>query len=67
MRQIRELGEAIIIIDQHPTRISISALGNLSTKFALTLSLNQDFAAVSNAMLLDKTKQRYLSMLTLDQ
>jgi hypothetical protein len=67
MREIRELGEAIIIIDQHPSRISISALGNLSTKFALTLSLNQDIAAVSNAMLLDKTKQRYLSMLTLGQ
>jgi hypothetical protein len=65
MREVRELGEAMIIIDQHPSRISISALGNLSTKFALTLSLNQDIYAVSNAMLLDKTRQRYLSMLTL--
>jgi len=67
MREIRELGEAMIIIDQHPSRISISALGNLSTKFALTLSLNQDIYAVANAMLLDKTKQRYLAMLTLGQ
>jgi len=67
MREIRELGEAMIIIDQHPSRMSISALGNLSTKFALTLSLNQDIYAVANAMLLDKTKQRYLSMLTLGQ
>ena len=67
MREIRELGEAMIIIDQHPSRISISALGNLSTKFALTLSLNQDIYAVSNAMLLDKKQQRYLAMLTLGQ
>ncbi|MDY6839636.1 MAG: DUF87 domain-containing protein [Thermodesulfobacteriota bacterium] len=67
MREIRELGEAIIIIDQHPSKMSVSALGNLSTKFALTLSLNQDVKAISNAMLLDKNEQRYLSMLTLGQ
>ena len=64
MREIRELGEAIIIIDQHPSKISVSALGNLSTKFALSLSLNQDIAAISNAMLLERDQQKYLSMLT---
>jgi hypothetical protein len=67
MREIRELGEAVIIIDQHPSKMSVSALGNLSTKFALTLSLNQDVAAIANAMLLDKSQQRYLAMLTLGQ
>ena len=64
MREIRELGEAIIIVDQHPSKISVSALGNLSTKFSLALSLNQDVKAVSNAMLLEFTEQKYLSMLT---
>ena len=67
MREIRELGEAIIIIDQHPSKISVSALGNLSTKFVLTLSLNQDVAAISNAMLLERNQQKYFSMLTLGQ
>jgi hypothetical protein len=67
MREIRELGEAIIVIDQHPSKMSVSALGNLSTKFALTLSLNQDVAALANAMLLGKDERRYLSMLTLGQ
>ena len=67
MREIRELGEAIIVIDQHPSKMSISALGNLSTKFVLTLSLNQDVAAIANAMLLEKDEQRYLAMLTLGQ
>ena len=67
MREIRELGEAIIIIDQHPSKISVSALGNLSTKFVLTLSLNQDVAAISNAMLLDRNQQKYFPMLTLGQ
>ena len=67
MREIRELGEAIIIIDQHPSKMSVSALGNLATKFALTLSLNQDISAISNAMLLDKDQKKYLSMLTIGQ
>ena len=67
MREIRELGESIIIIDQHPSKMSVSALGNLSTKFALSLSLNQDVSALSNAMLLDKDQKRYLSMLTIGQ
>jgi len=30
MREIRELGEAMIIIDQHPSKMSVSALGNPS-------------------------------------
>ncbi len=67
MREIRELGEAIIVIDQHPSKMSVSALGNLSTKFALTLSLNQDVASLANAMLLGKDERRYLAMLTLGQ
>jgi hypothetical protein len=67
MREIRELGESIIIIDQHPSKISVSALGNLSTKFVLNLSLNQDVSAIANAMLLEKDQKRYLSMLTVGQ
>ena len=67
MREIREFGEAIIIIDQHPSKMSVSALGNISTKFALTLSLNQDVAALANAMLLGKEERKYLAMLTVGQ
>lgn len=67
MREIRELGESMIIIDQHPSKISDSALGNLGTKFVHTLSLNQDVQAVANAMLLERDQQKFLSMLTLGQ
>lgn len=67
MREIRELGEAMIIIDQHPSKMSVSALGNLATKFALSLSLNQDVQAISNAMLLANDQKRYLAMLGLGQ
>ena len=67
MREIRELGEAVVIIDQHPSKMSVSALGNLSTKFCLSLSLNEDIRAVANAMLLERDQQRYLAMLTVGQ
>lgn len=67
MREIRELGEAMVIIDQHPSKMSVSALGNLSTKFVMNLSLNEDVFAVANAMLLEKDERKYLSMLTLGQ
>lgn len=67
MREIREFGEAIIIIDQHPSKISHSALGNMSNKFALSLSLNQDVNALANSMLLERDEKRYLAMLTVGQ
>ena len=67
MREIRELGESMVIIDQHPSKISDSALGNLGTKFVLTLSLNQDVQAVANAMLLERDQQKFLSKLTMGQ
>lgn len=67
MREIRELGESIVIIDQHPSKISVSALGNLATKFALTLSLNEDVAALANAMLLERDQKKYLAMLKVGQ
>ncbi len=65
MREIRELGESITVIDQLPHRISLTALGNIFTKICLSLSLTQDIIAMSNALLLDNHQKRYLGMLTL--
>ena len=67
MREIRELGEGVILIDQHPSKMSPSALGNLGTKFCLAMSLNQDVKAVADSMLLDKDQQRFLAMLKVGQ
>jgi len=63
MREIRELGESITIIDQLPHRISLPALGNIYTKICLGLSLSQDITAMGNALLLDKTQRKYPGML----
>lgn len=67
MREIRELGEAMLIIDQHPHKLSPSALGNVGTKFCLSLALNQDVKAVADAMLLEFQERRYLAMLQVGQ
>lgn len=67
MREIRELGEAMIIIDQHPSKMSVSALGNLSTKFVLGMSLNQDVLSLANSMLLENQQKQYLAMLKVGQ
>ena len=63
MREVREFGQSIVLIDQHPSKMSPSALGNLGTKFCLAMSLNQDIKAVADSMLLTRDQQRYLSML----
>ena len=67
MREIRELGESITIIDQLPHRISVTALGNIYTKICLSLSLSQDITAMSNALLLDRNQKRYLGMLMIGE
>jgi len=58
LREIRELGEAIILIDQHPSLISITALGNSYTTITLNLKHRSDVTAISSAMLLkDEEKE----------
>jgi len=42
LREIRELGESIILIDQHPSLISKPALGNTYTTIAMNLKHRDD-------------------------
>jgi len=58
LREIRELGEAIILIDQHPSMISPVALGNTYTTICLNLKHKSDVNAMGSAMLMD-TDERY--------
>ena len=50
MREIRELGEGIVILDQHPHKISVSALGNCFTKIGFGTTLSQDIMALAKSM-----------------
>ena len=56
-REIREFGESLIILDQHPSQISVPALGNTYTTICLNLKHSRDVSAMGQAMLLD-TKER---------
>jgi len=53
-REIREFGEAMVILDQHPSQISMSALGNSYCTFCFNLKHRTDVNAISQAMLLQE-------------
>jgi len=63
LREIRELGEAIIIIDQHPSMISPVALGNTYTTICLNLKHRSDVNAMGSAMLMDTDERVILGTL----
>ena len=67
MREIRELGEAMIVLDQHPHKISVSALGNCFTKIGFSTSLAQDISALSNSMLVGNEQKDFFGMLKVGQ
>lgn len=63
LREIRELGESIILIDQHPSLISIPSLGNTNCTIAMSLKHGLDVNSISTAMLLQDDQKEYLGML----
>ncbi len=63
LREIRELGEGIVLLDQHPSLISKPALGNTYTTIAMNLKHRSDIQMISDSILLDMEKTRYLGRL----
>lgn len=63
LREIRELGEAVICLDQHPSLISKPALGNTYTTFAFNLKHRGDLAMMQDCLLLDSEQTGYLGRL----
>ncbi|MBN1804958.1 MAG: ATP-binding protein, partial [Sedimentisphaerales bacterium] len=55
-REIREFGESLILLDQHPSKISLFALGNTYCTICMNLKHKTDINAVSQCMLLDKER-----------
>ena len=56
-REIREFGESLILLDQHPSKISLFALGNTYCTICMNLKHKTDINAVSQCMLLDKERE----------
>ena len=55
-REIREFGESLILLDQHPSKISLPALGNTYCTICMNLKHKSDINAVAQCMLLDKER-----------
>jgi hypothetical protein len=65
-REIREFGESLILLDQHPSKISLYALGNTYTTICMNLKHKTDINAMSQCLLLDKERD-ILGMLEVGQ
>lgn len=63
LREIRELGQGILLIDQTPSQIAPTALANTGTKVCLNLPHRTDITVASAALLLDAEQKDFLGML----
>lgn len=63
LRQIREFGESVIVIDQEPSKLSNSIKANTYTKITFNLGNGKDILEISNCMGLDKEEAGYLDLL----
>ncbi len=55
-REIREFGESLVLLDQHPSKISLPALGNTYCTICMNLKHKTDINAMAQCLLLDKEK-----------
>ena len=62
-REIREYGEALIVVDQMPSSLLASAIANLSTQISFSLSLDADVRRMSDSMLLSQSERHWLGRL----
>lgn len=63
LRQIREFGEAVIVIDQEPSKLSNSIKANTYCKISFNLGNGKDILEISNCMGLEKEESEYLNLL----
>jgi len=63
LRQIREFGEAVIVIDQEPTKLSNSIKANTYCKITFGLGNGKDALEIANCMGLDREESEYLKLL----
>jgi len=63
LREIRELGEAIVVLDQHPSLISKPALGNTYCTLAFNLKHRGDLSMMADSLLLEREESKVLGRL----
>ena len=55
-REIREFGESLILLDQHPSKISLYAMGNTYCTICMNLKHKTDINAMAQCLLMDKDR-----------
>lgn len=63
LRQIREFGEAVIVIDQEPSKLSNSIKANTFCKLCFNLGNGKDILEMATCMGLDGEEREYLHLL----
>lgn len=67
LREIRELGEGIVMIDQSPAQFSQNAIANSATSLVFALKDKADTATAGNFLLLDRDRRDLLNQLAVGQ
>ena len=67
LRQMRDLGQAIVLLDQCPSLLSTPALGNTSATICLALKHADDLDAAGKALTLPRNEWHYLGQLPIGQ
>ncbi|MBT3381176.1 MAG: ATP-binding protein [Lentisphaerae bacterium] len=65
LREIRELGEGIVLIDQHPSQISVPALGNTYCTIALNIKHPKDINTLGEIMHIPREQRDVLGQLAM--
>ncbi len=63
LRQIREFGESVIVIDQEPSKMSNSIKANTYTKITFNLGNGKDVEEIARCMSLNKEESEYIDLL----
>jgi type IV secretory pathway VirB4 component len=63
LRMIRKFGEAVIVIDQEPSKLSESIKANTNAKITFTLGNGKDIEDIARSLELERQETKYLDML----
>lgn len=67
LRQIREFGESVIVIDQEPSKLSDSIKANTYCKITFNLGNGKDIEDIATCMQLTEEQREYIGMLPVGQ
>lgn len=67
LRQIREFGESVMVIDQEPSKLSDSIKANTYCKITFNLGNGKDIEDISTCMQLTEEQKEYIGMLPVGQ